>query len=141
MRLIKSVLLAVCSLSLANSAAALTAAETAAIDNLIEQSLQEQKVFLTCSATLDQRNNQLISEMWTEISAETIVLLSEINYPPESIDRFRENAELENIFLPEDTLWSDVITFCQENSDWQAKLHRMTMIILPTEITKVVSGN
>ena len=92
------------------------------------KAIEEQRIFLNCSA-LDARMNGDLLRFWREDVADAAKVIAQSMALRTYLSEFVRDTALSNIVLPDGPV-SERIAFCAKQGDWQGRYNRFDFIIL-----------
>lgn len=96
----------------------------AKVETAIAERLAQQRVTLTCSATLPETHAFLL-RAWEEEVDRTADLLRNTSLPGVLRIHLREDAAPEAVMLPPETPFAEVLAFCAENESWERDMRML----------------
>jgi hypothetical protein len=110
-------------------------AYSAAVTKLLDEAIAEHTLFLTCAAT-ERQNYQMLLDGWNEAVIATGVKLAMIGFDVVYINDFANRASVGNM-LDFDRPFSDVVAYCNGDTDWLEQTYTVKYILLPNAIDSV----
>lgn len=107
--------------------AAPVTAQTAEIDAILTEALEDQLLMQTCSATLGTQTVTLLVSNYRDMASEVVERLDAIGYRSPLLEQMRTLSETGLYRLPDSSTFGEVLALCNANPDWSQRLSRFEM--------------